>query len=88
MRLVPVFLLETNDKCLPKFVKMDTASPRMKTAIILNLETWIVWDDCASELASTSAISFSGTQWMMSRKVCANHSKINAILIVSERGKL
>lgn len=61
MRLVAVFLLESNDKCLPKFVKMDTASPRMKTAIILNLETWIVWDVCASELALTSMIGFSGS---------------------------
>ena len=56
-----VFLLEANDKCLPKFVKMDTASPSMKTAIILNLEMWIVWDVCASELALTSMIGFSGT---------------------------
>ena len=36
MRLVPVFILEThnasNDKCLPKFVQTDNASPCIKTA--------------------------------------------------------
>ena len=37
MRLVTVFILETNNqtnnKCLPKFVQMDNASSGIKTAI-------------------------------------------------------
>ena len=37
MRLVPVFILETNNqtnsKCLPKFVRTDNASSSIKTAI-------------------------------------------------------
>ena len=32
MRLVPVFTLETNNKCLPKFVQTDNASSSIKTA--------------------------------------------------------
>ena len=34
MRLVPVFTLETNNECLPKFVQTDYASSSMKTAIV------------------------------------------------------
>ena len=38
MRLVPVFILETNNqtnnKCLPKFVQTDNASSSIKTAIL------------------------------------------------------
>ena len=38
MRLVPVFILETNNqtnnKCLPKFVQTDNASSSIKTAIV------------------------------------------------------
>ena len=32
MRLVPVFILETNNECLPKFVQTDNASSSVKTA--------------------------------------------------------
>ena len=33
MRLVPVFTLETNNECLPKFVQTHNASSSIKTAI-------------------------------------------------------
>ena len=34
MRRVPVFILETNNECLPKFVQTDNASSSIKTANI------------------------------------------------------
>ena len=35
MRLVPVFTLETNNECLPKFVQTHNASSSIKTAIYI-----------------------------------------------------
>ena len=44
MRLVPVFILETNNQtnneCLPKFVQTDNASSSIKTANKVGIEVW------------------------------------------------
>ena len=44
MRAVPVSMLgtfnQTNKKCLPKFFQTDNACSRIKTPVLVNVQTW------------------------------------------------